>query len=300
MDNGIMRLDTHFISNNQNNLEKQLLQFAKDHSFEIEIHPTIEGFLLAYGENSPKERQAKYEDFKEWMRQFHLVLGYWETKREWREAKQDLRTWEPRIVSRLTSSRREYVEKRLKSIFGVSISDSMSIEYLKKKYMVGLKKKFGTIIARKFFSYQKARPVSAETERKVLSDRESSKPTDDHLQHKRLRLVKALSTICQKKRDEAERIEFRKAFPALFWGEDDESDYLSADCWFNTLKEHHFQPSDYRNFFDHCPWCMSQDIEVRFFQTPARTWRYLCGTAGWVVRCTGCQEILLFDLFIVS
>jgi len=164
----------HFISNNQSNLEKQLLQFAEAYSFQIEIHPTIENFLLSYGENRQKERQIKYEDFQEWIGRFHLVLGYWETKREWKKVKQHLKTWEPRIISRFTSSNKEYFEKRLKNIFGVGVTDSMSVECLKKKYMVGLKKKFGTIIARKFFSYQKVRPVSAEKERKLLLDKESN------------------------------------------------------------------------------------------------------------------------------
>ena len=291
----------HFISNNQSDLEEQALPYAKAHSFEIQIHPTIEDFLSSYGKNHPKERRIKYEDFQEWMGQFHLVLGCWETKREWREVKQHLKTWEPRIISRFTSSSREYVEKRLKNILGVGIADSMSVEYLKKKYMVGLKRKFETIIGRKFHSYWRTHAVSAEKGKTLLVKARPGKTMRDPLQHKQLKLVKTLSAICKKRREEDERIEFRKAFPALIWGEENESDYLSGDFWFNTLKRYRFQPSDYLDFFDHCPWCMSQNIEVRFFQSPAWTWSsFLCGRAGWVVRCTGCQVVLLFDLVVMS
>ena len=290
----------HFISNNRRDLEEQVLEFGEAHSFEIEIQSTIEEFLSCYGENRPKERKTKYEDFQDWMGRFHLVMGYWETRQEWKEARQRLSTWDPRLIKRILPSEGISIEKQFESIFGVSGTEPVSFEYLKKKYMAGLKKKFGTIIARKFFSYQKAQQVPAEKERKLLSDRESSKPTDYPLQYEHLRLIKALSAIYQKKRDATERIEFRKAWPALLWGEDNKFNYLSGDHWFRTLKEHCFQPSDYLNFFDRCPWCMSQDIEVRFFQTPAWTWSWLCGSAGWVVRCTGCEEILLFDLFVQS
>ena len=78
---------------------------------------------------------------------------------------EDLRA---RIISRFTSSSSEYVEKRLMSIFGGSISDSMSIEYLKKKYMSGPKRKFETIIRRKFYAYWEAHQVSAEKEKDLL------------------------------------------------------------------------------------------------------------------------------------
>jgi len=291
----------HFISNNQSNLEKKLLQYAEEHSFEIEINSTIEGFLWCYVENRPRERQVKYEDFQDWMGRFQLVLGCWETKREWKEVKQHLRTWEPRIISRFTSSNGEYFENRLKNILGVGVADSMSVEYLKKKYMVGLKRKFETIIGRKFYSYWRTQTVSAEKEKARLLKGKPVKAMDDPLQYKRLKLVKTLSAICEKKREENERIEFRRAFPALLWGEDNESDFGFSDRWFKILKGYRFQPSEYQTFFDHCPWCLSQNIELRFFKSPQWTWsRFLCGRAGWVVRCIECQEVLLFDLVVMS
>lgn len=295
----------HFISNNQSNLEKQLLQFAEAHSFEIEIHPTIEDFLLSYGENRQKERQIKYENFQEWMGRFHLVLGCWETKRKWREVKQHLRTWEPRIISRFTSSNREYFENRLKNIFGVGVADSMSVEYLKKKYMVGLKRKFATIIAMTFRSYLRAQAVSAENEKTLPLKEKPVKSMHDPLQYKRLRLVKTLSEICDKKIDETETGEFRKPFPKgipeTLRVEDNKCE---RDRWFKSLNEarklHPLHVTDYLPFFDHCPWCLSEDIELTFFKSPLWTWSGRCGRAGWVVRCTGCQEVLLFDLVAMS
>ena len=290
----------HFISNNRSDLEKQLLEFVAAHLFEIEIHSTIEDFLSCYGENRPKERQIKYEDFQEWMGRFHLVLGRWETKREWREVKKHLRTWGPRIISRFTSSNREYVEKRLKNIFGGGISNTINSKHITEKYMAGLKRKFRTIIAVNFRCYQRGLAGSAEKERKLLLNIEPSMPIDDPLQHERRRLVKALSATYEKKREETERIRSRKAFPALLWGQDNESDFRFSDRWFRTLKRQSFQPSDYLIFFDHCPWCLSQNIELRFFKSPAWTWSGRCGRAGWVVKCTGCEEVLLFNLVVMS
>jgi len=167
--------------------------------------------------------------------------------------------------------------------------------------MAGLKRKFRTIIAMNFRCYQRGQAGSAEKERKLLLNIASSMPIDDPLQHERRRLVKALSATYEKKRKEKERIRFRKAFPALLWGEDNESDFRFSDRWFRTLiKVDRFHVSDYLNFFDHCPWCLSENIEFRFFKSPAWTWSGRCGRAGWVVRCSGCQEILLFDFVAMS
>jgi hypothetical protein len=183
----------------------------------------------------------------------------------------------------------------------VGISNTINSKHITEKYMAGLKRKFRTIIAMNFRCYQRGQAGSAEKERKLLLNIASSMPIDDPLQHERRRLVKALSATYEKKRKEKERIRFRKAFPALLWGEDNESDFRFSDRWFRTLiKVDRFHVSDYLNFFDHCPWCLSENIEFRFFKSPAWTWSGRCGRAGWVVRCSGCQEILLFDFVAMS
>ena len=289
----------HFISNNQSNLEKQLLQFAEAHSFQIEIHPTIEDFLLAYGENSPKERQTKHEDFQEWMGRFHLVLGYWETKRKWREVRQHLRTWEPRIVWRIRSGNRQYLDTRLKYILGMRTMNSVTVESLKRKYLTEMKERFKEIIWRDFLYYRESQPVPPDRRKKLLIDRRLEELADSPLQYERLRLIKVLCMISEEKAWQEANIQFGELFSASPTGNDNRDDVYFADRCLEILN-YRVENFHYLDFFSHCPWCLSQNIELRFFRSPAWTWSASCGREGWVVRCAGCQEDLLFDLVSMS
>lgn len=55
-----------------------------------------------------------------------------------------------------------------------------------------------------------------------------------------------------------------------------------------------------KQFFDHCPFCGSPRIRIRYWQSTADTWRHLAGRAGYFVTCRACREHIHFSLTAMS
>ena len=279
----------HLISNDQNNLEKAFLQFAEAHYIGIELHATVKDFLSAYREKHKKKKQEKlkYEDFESWLDSFHLILGCWVTKKEWKKAKRQLRTREPRIVSRIKSANREYLNGRIKNILGEKAPNLTSIEVLKKKYLKDLRGKYKTNIWRDFQFHRELYPVFKKNRKSLLIDQKLIKSADSPLKYERLRLIKMIYMISEQKRDQMDQIKY------------DENDLQIGDRCLEILN-YNVESAAYLSFFDHCPWCRSKDIQLNFFKSPAWTWVSRFGRSGWVVECGECKELLLFDLVAMS
>jgi len=291
----------YLISKDQGNLEQAVPLFAEEHSIGIELHSNIKDFLSAYRNKHPRKKQGqkKYEDFESWLNRFHLVLGYWKTKKEWKEAKRQLRTWEPRIVWRVRSSNRQYLDRRLKHILGTRTMNSVTLESLKGKYLTEMKDRFKKIIWWKFQYYRDFQPVSRDRRKKLLIDQGLDKLVDSTLQYERLRLIKVLCVISEEKVLREEFSSFWELISASPSDKDNGNDVYFVNRCLEILN-YRVESFDYLDFFSHCPWCRSQKIELRFFRSPAWTWSARCGREGWVVRCAGCQEDLLFDLVAMS
>ena len=291
----------YFISNNKKDFEKRLLQFAEAHSLEFETYITIEDFLSVSQENIPKQQPIKYEDFEKWMGRFHLVLGCWDTKREWREARQQLVTLEPRVAGRLKSSW-ECLEKRIRNIFRAGVADAMSEGQIKNAFMPEMKSEFRGILAENFHTCWKGPAACAKKEKTLSIEGTVAETMNTALRNERLKLVSAISEIFDKKKSEANRIQLRKIFPERSLTRDNENVLRYSDKWWsNFLKKCSLKPLDYLIFFDHCPWCLSQNIEMDFFKTPGITWvDWPCGRAAWIVKCAGCGEVLIADLLLMS
>ena len=266
-----------------------LLRFAEVHTIGIELHQTVKDFLSVYREKHQKKKQekSKYEDFKSWSDSFHMVLGCWDTKKEWGKAKRILRTRNPRIVWRIKSTNREYLNERIKNILCEKAQNLTSLEVLKKKYLKDLRGKYKVNIWRDFQFHRELYFVSEKNRKSLLIDQKLIKSSDSPLKYERLRLIKMICMISEQKREEMAEIKY------------DENDLQLGDHCLEILN-YNVESSAYLNFFDHCPWCRSKDIQLAFFKSPAWTWVCKCGRSGWSVKCGDCKEIVLFDLVAMS
>ncbi|OQY13454.1 MAG: hypothetical protein B6I30_02935 [Desulfobacteraceae bacterium 4572_187] len=291
----------HFIENGHKGFTKTILEFSELHAFRIDIHRSIQGFLTTYARRRPQKILKRLEDFQEWMGRFHLVIGCWNSRQEWKKAVENLKTQDPRIVKRLLSLNGKDAIEQLEHIFYVSGRDPLIFENLKIKYPSGPKRKFKSMISESFYRFMPAPPPLGENEQPCGSRGRIQMVNKDHKKIEAVKLLKVLSAVRDQQREVSEKMEFKKVFPELLWGDDNESGARFSDRWFEIMKkESYYQPSDFLMVFDHCPFCLSACIKVSFFKSPQWTWAHRCGRAGWIVHCTVCGEILMTRLIVMS